>query len=101
VDKTDFFNAKRGDAHRNHWALERKIKLNFAHRVYLRLYDPHKKVIIYSKFINQLHFIIAIHSVFCGVETGLLNTICTKSDLKKANSKINICPITALIYGII
>jgi hypothetical protein len=46
---------------------------------------PHKEVIIYSKVINSLDFIMAIHSVLCEVETEFINIIWTKSDLKRAN----------------
>jgi hypothetical protein len=61
-------------------------KMEFCPQRYLRFfYDPHKKVIIYSKVINSLDFIMAIHIVLCEVETEFINIIWTKPDLKRAN----------------
>jgi hypothetical protein len=48
-------------------------------------YDPQKKVIICSKVINVVDFIMAINNTLCEVETEFINTIWTKSDLKRAN----------------
>jgi hypothetical protein len=61
-------------------------------------YDPHKKVIIYSKVINLLYVIMAIHSVLYEVETEFLNTIWTKSYLKRANSNKGLSPSFSFFF---